>query len=102
MNDKKAYNQLDHSGTYRQDETSVTLTVLGGTYGGVRGTYSGRYKRNYSDILSGTRRMCGGGGKGILIQKERTGALSTLCNQYVCYDPSELKEERTKDENIRA
>lgn len=36
MNDKKAYNQLDHSGTYCQDETSVTLTVLGDTYGGRR------------------------------------------------------------------
>lgn len=34
MNEKKAYNQLDHSGTYREDDTSVTLTVLGGTYGG--------------------------------------------------------------------
>ena len=39
MNEKKAYNQLDHSGTYREDDTSVTLTVLGGTYGGVGGTY---------------------------------------------------------------
>lgn len=31
------------------------------------------------------RAGCAGGGKGILIQKEHTGALSTLNNQSVCY-----------------
>ena len=31
------------------------------------------------------RAGCEGGGKGILIQRERTGALSTLNNQSVCY-----------------
>lgn len=31
---KKAFNQLSHSAVYREDETSVSLTVCGGTYGG--------------------------------------------------------------------
>lgn len=30
----KTYNQTSHSGDYREDEVSVSMTVLGGTYGG--------------------------------------------------------------------
>lgn len=29
-----AFNQMSHSGDYKEDEVSVTITVLGGTYGG--------------------------------------------------------------------
>jgi hypothetical protein len=32
------------------------------------------------------RNGCPGGGKGILIQDEHTGALTTLQNQFVCYE----------------
>ena len=30
----KAYNQLSQSAVYREDETAVSLTVCGGSYGG--------------------------------------------------------------------
>ena len=43
-----------------------------------------------------------GGGKGILIQEERTGALSTLTNQYVCYSPRELLKSRGEDEKDKS
>ena len=83
MNEKKAYNQLDHSGTYRQDEKSVALTVLGGTYGGGSEVLIVEEIDEVNAISFQERAGCAGGGKGILIQKERVGALSTLCNQYV-------------------
>jgi DNA (cytosine-5)-methyltransferase 1 len=40
-----------------------------------------------------------GGGKGILIQKERTGALSTLNNQPVCYGISSYNSNAIKSSN---
>jgi DNA (cytosine-5)-methyltransferase 1 len=40
-----------------------------------------------------------GGGKGILIQKERTGALSTLNNQPVCYGISSYNSNAMKSSN---
>ena len=30
----KTFNQMSHSGDYKGDEVSVSITVLGGTYGG--------------------------------------------------------------------
>ena len=40
-----------------------------------------------------------GGGKGILIQNERTGALSTLINQSVCYGISSYDSNAMKSQN---
>lgn len=30
----RTYNQNSHSGDYKEDDVAVTITVLGGTYGG--------------------------------------------------------------------
>lgn len=43
--------------------------------------------------------MSGGGGKGILIQNERAGALSTLNNQSVCYGISSYDSNAMKSPN---
>ena len=45
------------------------------------------------------RAGCPGGGKGILIQNERTGALSTLNNQSVCYGISSYDSNSMKSAN---
>ena len=45
------------------------------------------------------RAGCPGGGKGILIQNERTGALSTLNNQSVCYNIGSYHSNAWKSDN---
>lgn len=34
QNQRTAYNQISQSAVYREDETTVSLTVCGGSYGG--------------------------------------------------------------------
>ena len=45
----KAYNQLSQSAVYREDETAVSLTVCGGSYGG--GSETLILQRRFSDVL---------------------------------------------------
>lgn len=41
------------------------------------------------------------GGKGILIQNENTGTLSTANNQAVCYEPASAMEENWRESDIK-
>ena len=43
------YNQTSHSGDYKADEVSVSVTVLGGTYGG--GSEVLVVQRRFSNVL---------------------------------------------------
>ena len=41
------------------------------------------------------------GGKGILIQDDQTGTLSTVQNQAVCYEPASAMEENWRESDIK-
>lgn len=42
------FNQMSHSGVYKGDDVSVTITVLGGTYGG--GSEVLVIERHFNDV----------------------------------------------------
>lgn len=63
----KTFNQMSHSGDYKGDEVSVSITVLGGTYGGgsevlVIERHFGSEVRLYEDVVPTLKKNMGDGG----------------------------------------